>query len=361
MAEAAQDVHRRSIDMSVTIKDVAKLAGVSASTVTRTCQDHPAISQETKKKVREAMSALGYVSSYAQKETAADQRQDWPRSIGVALPPFTGRDIYENSFFLEAIGGISQACAQYGCTISLAIGSSEEELIQNARLLIDSGRADGFVVLYSRDHDAFIDYLHSRRMLYVLIGKVSTYPNDTVYVDNDNLMAAREATDYLLALGHRRIAFLGGESSYLFNQDRYAGYIQSLLQHQIEFKPIYSFTMESVTDPTAAGTLRSILTGEDAPTAILVSDDMMVIKLIRLLGQWGIQVPAQLSVITFNNSFVAVNSVPPLTAVDINPGQLGMEAARQLFLHLDTPAKLATKIIVPHKLIHRESCGAVDR
>ena len=88
--------------MSVTIKDVAKLAGVSASTVTRTCQNHPAISAETKKKVREAMSALGYVSSYTQREDTPEQNPDRPRSIAVALPPFTSRDIYENSFFLEA-------------------------------------------------------------------------------------------------------------------------------------------------------------------------------------------------------------------------------------------------------------------
>lgn len=339
--------------MSVTIKDVAKLAGVSASTVTRTCQNHPAISEETKKKVRSAMNTLGYVSSYPSNDAARER----PRAIAVALPPFTSEDVYENSFFLEAIGGISQACMENRCTISLAIGRNEDELIKNARLLIDSGRADAFVVLYSKDHDALIDFLHSGSMLYVLIGKVSVYPNDAVYVDNDNLMAAREATDYLIGLGHERIAFLSGESSYLFNQDRHSGYIQSLLQHRLTFQPEYSFSMETLSSEDGVRAFKDTLTGENAPTAILVSDDMMVIKLLRLLGQWGILVPEQLSVITFNNSFVALNSVPPLTAVDINPYELGMEAARQLFLYQDTPGKLATKIIVPHKLVVRESCA----
>lgn len=339
--------------MSVTIKEVAKLAGVSASTVTRTCQNHPAISEETKKKVRTAMNTLGYVSSYPSNGAPKER----PRAIAVALPPFTSEDVYENSFFLEAIGGISQACMEHQCTISLAIGRDEDELIKNARLLIDSGRADAFVLLYSRDKDALVDYLHSNRVLYVLIGKVSVYPNDTVYVDNDNLMAAREATDYLINLGHERIAFLSGESSYLFNQDRHSGYIQSLLQHQLAFQPEYSFSMDTLDNEDAVQTLKDTLTGPDAPTAILVSDDMMVARLLRLLGQWNIHVPEQISVITFNNSFVALNSVPPLTAVDINPYELGMEAARQLFLYQNTPGKLATKIIVPHRMVVRESCA----
>lgn len=339
--------------MSVTIKDVAKLAGVSASTVTRTCQNHPAISEETKKKVRSAMNTLGYVSSYPSNGIPKERH----RAIAVALPPFTSEDIYENSFFLEAIGGISQACMEHQCTISLTIGRDEDELIKNARLLIDSGRADAFVLLYSKDKDALVDYLHSNRILYVLIGKVSVYPNDTVYVDNDNLMAAREATDYLINLGHERIAFLSGESSYLFNQDRHSGYIQSLLQHQLAFQPEYSFSMDTLANADGLRTLRDILTGSSAPTAILVSDDMMVARLLRLLGQWNIHVPEQISVITFNNSFVALNSVPPLTAVDINPYELGMEAARQLFLYQDTPGKLATKIIVPHRMVVRESCS----
>lgn len=338
--------------MGVTIKDVAKLAGVSASTVTRTCQDHPAISEETKKKVRSAMDALGYISSYP----AARSPREHPRAIGVALPPFTSEDIYENSFFLEAIGGISRLCMENQCTISLAIGRNEDELIKNARLLIDSGRADAFVVLYSRDHDALIDFLHSSHVLYVLIGKVSVYPNDTVYVDNDNLMAAREATDYLIDLGHERIAFLSGDGSYLFNQDRHAGYIQSLLQHQLPFCPEHSISTEMLLEDQGIQSLRQLLTGRDSPTAILASDDMMVIKLLRLLGQWNIKVPEQLSIVTFNNSFVARNSVPMLTAVDINPFELGMEAARQIFLYQDSPGKPATKIIVPYKLIKRCSC-----
>lgn len=339
--------------MNVTIKDVAKLAGVSPSTVTRTCQDHPAISENTKQKVRDAMQALGYVSNH---QPAPPDRSN-VRSVGIVLPPLVSSDVSQNSFFLEAMNGVSLLCQEHSWTISLIIGNNDEDVLKNARLLIDCGRADSFIFLYSKARDMLIEHLHDSRIPYVLIGKASSYPSDTVYVDTDNLQASRDAVDYLVSLGHQKIAFLNGDPSYLFNQDRYAGYLQSLLQHQLPFHPEYTFTAEHLTMESSLEHLKQTFTGPSAPTAVLASDDMLAVKLERYLIQWNIRVPEQLSVITFNNSFVALNAFPPLTVVDINPRQLGMEAARQLILQENKPRELAAKLIVPHQLIHRSSCA----
>ena len=95
---------------------------------------------------------------------------------------------------------------------------------------------------------------------------------------------------------------------------------------------------------------------DSAPTAILVSDDILAVALEKVLIELGIRVPEQLSIISFNNSLFAQLTNPPLTSVDINSYQLGIEAASQIINHIENPNLLATKIIVPHRIIERNSC-----
>lgn len=339
--------------MSATIKDVAKLAGVSPSTVTRTCQNLPSISEETKRKVRSAMSALGYTSNYP------DPQQTAPavKSTAIIFPPFRRSDLSENTFYLKSSCGIASLCREYHWTVSMVMGETEEELLENAKLLIESGRADSFLFLYSKNQDILIDYFHSSGIPYVLIGKVSAYPSETIYVDSDNLLAAREAVDYLISLGHSRIAYLSGDTSFLFNQDRYAGYVQSLMQHQLPFLPEHTFHMEDLSQEAGLARMKSVFTGQSAPTALLVSDDMLIRELECRLIEWNIRIPEQLSLITFNDSSIALHHVPQLTAININPWQLGAEAVRQLKLHLDSPMDMASKVLVPHRLVIRDSCA----
>lgn len=340
--------------MAVTIKDVAKLAGVSPSTVSRTCQNHPAISDKTKRKVRNAMTALGYEPSKALPPEANPAK-----IIGIILPAFATQEIYQNSFFIEALRGIAQICGEQQYTNSLVIGDSDDILLKNTTNLICNGHADAFIFLYSKNQDPIADYLHSLDMLYVLLGKVTSYPNETIYVDTDNLLAGREAVDYLLQCGHQHIAYLNGDSSYLFNQDRYAGYMQALIQHDVPIRQEYYLTPQDLAEEEQYHKIERLFTSSDAPSAILVSDDMQAMKLEKILHTAKIQIPSQVSIITFNNSFYTANANPPITSVDINPYQLGYEAARQVIQHLNHPDLIATKSIIPHRLIERESCTSL--
>lgn len=337
--------------MAVTIKDVAKLAGVSPSTVSRTCQNHSAISDKTKRKVRSAMTALGYESN-----NVVPFHSNQTKAIGIILPAFVTQEIYRNSFFIEALRGIALICGEQQYTNSLIIGDSDDILLKNTTNLICSGHADAFIFLYSKNQDRIVDYLHNLGKLYVLLGKVTGYPNETIYVDTDNLLAGREAVDYLLQSGHRNIAYLNGDSNYLFNQDRHAGYIQALIQHDIPIRQEYYLTPQDLEEEETCHKIKNLFTGSDAPSAILVSDDMQVIKLERIFHAAKIKIPSQVSIITFNNSFYTANANPPITAMDINPYQLGCEAARQVIQHLKNPNLIATKSIIPHRLIERESC-----
>ena len=336
--------------MAVTIKDVAALAGVSPSTVSRTCKNNPSISEETKERVRKAMAELGYEPNF-QASNLASQNS---RTIGIILPA-SAKEVYENSFYLEAIQGISHYCNGRQYMTTIVTGQDEAEILDAVRSMSRSGKVDGFIILYSKKDDPVIDYLFNEGLLYILIGKATQYTNQTIYIDYDNLLAGREAAEYLYQLGHRRIAYLGSDSSLMFSADRKAGYQLALASHQLPVRPEYCVEVKNVSENNEEA-IRGLLMQKDRPTAILVSDDILAVSLERVCLENHLAIPEDLSIISFNNSLFARLTSPQLTSIDIGAGQLGSEAASQIINHIENPNLLATKIIVPHHLIERDSC-----
>ena len=170
-----------------------------------------------------------------------------------------------------------------------------------------------------------------------------------------NALAGEEATDYLYEMGHRRIAYFGVSNALLFSAERKRGYQMSLLKHGITPREEDCVEIDALNDAYEE-TLKALLTAPDRPTAMLVSDDILAVVLEQFCGKLGLHVPKDLSIVSFNNSLFSRITSPQLTTVDVNPYQLGMEAASQTINHIENPNLLATKIIVPHKLIPRESC-----
>lgn len=336
--------------MAVTIKDVAALAGVSPSTVSRTCKNNPSISEETKERVRKAMAELGYEPNF-QASNLASQNS---RTIGIILPA-SAKEVYENSFYLEAIQGISHYCNGRQYMTTIVTGQDETEILDAVRSMSRSGKVDGFIILYSKKDDPVIDYLFNEGLLYILIGKATQYTNQTIYIDSDNLLAGREAAEYLYQLGHRQIAYLGSDSSLMFSADRKAGYQLALASHQLPVRPEYCVEVKNVSENNEEA-IRGLLMQKDRPTAILVSDDILAVSLERVCLENHLAIPEDLSIISFNNSLFARLTSPQLTSIDIGAGQLGSEAASQIINHIENPNLLATKIIVPHHLIERDSC-----
>lgn len=339
--------------MAVTIKDVAKFAGVSPSTVSRVCNDNPAISKETRERVQKAMAELGYelpVSAEAQTPQAI-------KTIAIILPP-SDREAYENTFYLKAIRGISQVCNQRQVASTVVTGKDYAEILRSIQTLHRSGSVDGFIMLYSKPNDIVIDYLCDQGLLYVIVGKANELTGQTICIDNDNLLAGREAADYLHSLGHRRIGYLGSKNDFGYTADRRAGYQLSLLLHQLPIRSDYSVEMEHVNSEGTIA-LQALLNREDRPTAFVVSDDMLALALERVCVQMQLSIPEDVSIIAFNNSLYAQLASPQLTAVDINSYQLGQEAANQIINHAENPNLLTTKIIVPHRIVERSSCRRI--
>ena len=339
--------------MAVTIRDVAALAGVSPSTVSRTCKDHRSISEETKIRVRRAMDQLGYEYS-APQEVSNIQTS---RTIGIILPLST-RQTYENPFYLEAIRGISQFCNGHKYISTIITGQNSEEVMEAIQTMVSGNHVDGFIVLYSKEDDAIVDYLYSEGFTYVLIGKAKQFVNQTIYIDNDNILAGKEATEYLISLGHKKIAYLGSESIMVFSSDRKTGYQMALLQNDLPVDKKYCVEVDHVFMDECKHLLE-MLKSEDRPTAMVVSDDILAVSLERVCNQCGLSIPEDLSIISFNDSLFAKLTSPQLTSVDVNSFQLGIEAASQLINHVENPNLLATKIIVPHRIVKRDSCKEI--
>ncbi len=331
--------------MAVTIKDVAKRAGVSPSTVSRTINDHYSISEETKQRIRLIMDELGYTTNKSVEKV---------KSIGVVFPK-SQQDAYENPFYLEAVRGIGFICNQRQYNMNIITGANDHEL----RTSIRNCNADGYIFLYSDLGDKMIDYIYEQNHLFVLIGKPTRMVNETLCVDTDNVQAAHEAVNYLATLGHKKIAYIGTEDKRVFSYDRKMGYLHGMEENELEIRDDYLLTMSSSLsyDPDV---ILDLIKSDHCPTAFVVCDDIFAITLDRLIKRSGKKVPDDISIISFNNSIFSRLMEPPLTSFDINSRQLGIEAANQLIKHIETPNLYATKIIVPYFLVMRKSCRYID-
>ena len=336
--------------MPTTIKDIAKRAGVSPSTVSRVCNNNPSISKETRDRVQKIIDEMGYELPASQ-----DTLPSLPlRNIGIILPP-SDRETYENSFYLKAIRGISQVCNLHHAATTIITGQDFEEILYSVKDLHQSSSIDGFIILYSLPEDIVVNYLCEQGQLYVIIGKAGELAYQTVCIDNDNLEASREAASYLYKLGHRRIGYIGSKHPYLYAADRRAGYQLSMLVNGLDAREDYIIEMESV-NSQAACNLKTLLQRDDRPTAFVVSDDLLALALERVCAQMGLSIPDDISIIAFNNSLYAQLASPQLTAVDINSYQLGQEAAHRILNHIENPNLPTTKVVVPYRIVERGSC-----
>lgn len=142
--------------MAVTIKDVAAAAGVSPSTVSRTCKDSPSISRETKERVRRVMAQLGY-----QPNLETEPVEAFSKTIGIILPS-SQRDVYENAFHLEIIRGIGQFCNQRQYVNTVITGQDDAEVLDAIQSMVANAQVDGFILLYSKKDCPVAAYLRGR-------------------------------------------------------------------------------------------------------------------------------------------------------------------------------------------------------
>lgn len=330
--------------MMATIKDVAKRAGVSPSTVSRTLKDNPSISEETKVKVRAAMDELGYVPNSAAQMLATGLTH----SLGVVLPPLTDRENISQPFYMEILAAINEEASCNSQVVSIATGATLEELVKQVELMHRQKRADGFIILYSETKDPVKDYLLKENAPFVVVGAAVDNNNKVTYIDNDNKELGKEAVNYLRTKGHQKIGFVTDDLFGQVGQERYQGYIEATKEFNLETYPELVFSSKVI------DLLKENLKSNQL-TALIVKDDLIALRFIQWLNNQGIRVPEDYAIISFNNSTFAEIMHPFLTTYDINIKELGKESVLRLLDLLKNPKTKAQKITIPFKLIERES------
>lgn len=333
--------------MAVTIKEVAKLAGVSPSTVSRVIANHPRISEETSKRVREVMEELGYHPNVMAKSLASRTT----RTIAVVLPR-PAEELLLNFFFYELIRGVLAQLTRAGYDMLMAGGSNEQEELETVKRLVQSGRVDGMLLLYSRTSDPVIRFLRKENVPFVLLGRSLDF-DDVPSVDNDNVQAAYDATKHLIAQGQRQIGFVSGSHKLAMTQDRMAGYTKALAEAGLPFKEGWVVEGEFLLE-SGYRAMASIMSQPEPPTALVVIDDVVAFGVLKGLTELGYRIPQDVAIVSFNNIALTELTMPPITSVDVGTYQLGYTAS-QMVLRMIQQVEITTRQIIPHRLVVRES------
>ncbi|MFJ7936098.1 LacI family DNA-binding transcriptional regulator [Sporosarcina sp. NPDC096371] len=338
--------------MSVTIKDVAARANVAPSTVSRVLSDSPHISDKTKRKVHKVMDEMGYHMNY----NARNLAQQSTKTIGIVMKNSTEESMY-NTFFPEVIRGISGLCSKYDFSISLTTGESEEEIFNDTVKMVRGKRVDGMIVLYSKKDDRVVPYLIESGIPFVVIGKPLIEPSKIMFVDNDNVQASKEATDYLLNLGHSKIAFIGEDTEFEVGEARLNGFSQAMKERQLDIPEQYLKNLQP--DANHGGrVITELMELANPPTALVVTNDLNALIILSALSERGKKVPDDISLISFNNSIISRVSNPPLTTVDTQIFQLGYESASCLIELVKDPSMFKKSVVIPTSIVERKSCVA---
>ncbi|WP_066072639.1 LacI family DNA-binding transcriptional regulator [Neobacillus soli] len=337
--------------MNVTIKDVATLANVAPSTVSRVIADSPRISEATKQKVKQAMEELGYHPNLNARNLASQST----KALGLVMP--SSKDVgFQNPFFPTVLQGISDGAQEKNYALHMTTGKSEKEILDAVIQMVQGKRVDGVVLLTSKVKDEVISYLKAREFPFVLIGKPYKDVEEITHVDNDNVRAMKDATEYLIKLGHSQIGFIGGSLDLIVTVDRLQGYKKAIVHAGIDARKDYIIHQEFLREGGQEA-VRALMQLEHPPSALVVADDFMALGVLNTLDELGIRVPEDISIVGFNNLLLAELAKPPLTSVDINIFELGYQASKSLIQKIENRNEPTKRLIISHRIVERLSCS----
>ncbi len=330
--------------MPTTIKDVAKMAGVSPSTVSRVIGNHPKISQATKDRVAEAMETLQYrpnaiARSLANKTT---------KTLGLLLPN-SDEDLLQNPFYVQVMRGISRYAQKAGYYILYSYTDHEEQEIKMLDELLHSKWVDGVILTTIRENDRCVEFLRANQHHFVVIGTPEEHGDEILWVDNNNINAMYEVVASLVEKGHKRIAFIGGPHEFAVTRYRLRGYQKALKHYGIPFQP--EWVVERDYTEKAGYEVAKELFERAELDAIVTTDDLIAFGAQKALLELG---KNEVALTGFNNTILAEYKTPPISSVDIKAEALGYEAAKLLITNLKEKSDV-THCLIDAEFIERES------
>ena len=299
----------------VTIKDIARELGVSISTVSRALKDHPDISPQTKKLVRDLVEKLKYKPN----AVALSLRSQRTNIIGVVVPEIV------HHFFSSVISGIDEAAMAAGYNVMIfQSNESYEREIMDIQSLINS-RVDGVLISIAKGSRKFghIKQLIDNNIPVVLFDRdCDEIDTDKVLVDD--FEAAFHAVEYLIKTGCRRIAHFSGPQHLQIGYLRKRGYISALEKNGIKVNDDYVIPCDSY--ESALEITRVLMSRPDPPDAIFTVNDMTAVGTLNTIKSMGFKVPDEISIVGFTDALVSSVTDPLLTTVGQHGYEIGKKA-----------------------------------
>ncbi len=336
--------------MPVTIKDIAREAEVSHSTVSRALNGSPLIAAETTERIRQTANKLGYLPSAA----ARTLKTNRSHALGVII-----RNV-DDPFFSEILQGIEEVAQASGYSLFMAASLRDQERERGIVQAMVEHRVDG-VMICSTTVSA--EHSHQLARFGVPIVVINNQAAETYRysIYHDDVDGSRQVTRHLIELGHQKIAYLGNASAGRSTLERLAGFQQELKTAKIPIPSAYIHEVSGGGPENGQAGLEHFLSLDDRPTALVCYNDMMALGVLKGLNLAGLGVPAQMSVTGFDNIVFSAYSTPPLTTFHQPKRFIGAEAARLVLGLLNNPqnhnAGPKIQMLKGHLLV-RSSTGA---
>ena len=333
--------------MSVSIRDVARRAGVSASTVSRVINDNAPVAKDTRRRILDAIESLSYVPHVGARSLSTRKTH----TIGVLLP-----DLY-GEFFSELIRGIDQAARRNRHHVMVS-GSHSDPAELEAMLRALRGRVDGLVIM-APDVNAYPLIARFGRAVPTVL--LDSDPGcDLPSITIDNYGGARAVTDHLLGLGHRRIALVGGPDHNRDAGERARGWRDSLAAAGLtpDERLVFPGDFTELLGHAAGSSIGRLA---PLPDAVFAANDAMAFGCLAAFGEAGLRVPEDIALAGFDDIPIARYTSPPLTTVRVSIAELGARAMSRLVKLMGNQVTdddwrretLSTELVV------RASCGAL--
>ncbi len=336
----------------VSIKEVARLAGVSIATVSRCINTPEKVREQTRNRVEAAILETGYSPN----ALAQSFRRGRTNRVMVVLPTIG------DPFFSSVMHGIQVAARAKGYSVIIVETQFNTMPADEIGAMLVSRQTDGIILLASTSpFGTEIQSARSRQRLPIVIGCETISPELAGFpsVHIDNVAAATEATAYLIGRGHERIAMITGQRSSLLTRDREHGYRAAMRDAGLEIEDGWVIEGDMNLDGAMRATA-TLLDHRSRPTAVFCANDEMAIGCVHAVKAAGLTVPGDISVMGFDDIRYAEVMDPPLTTIAQPTEEIGERAMYRLCREIEDAPQAPDDApeIVPHKLIVRQSVAA---
>ncbi|NVZ84681.1 LacI family DNA-binding transcriptional regulator [Pseudomonas yamanorum] len=326
-----------------TMEDVARIAGVSTSTVSHVLNGTRKVSPDTVQAVQSAIRQLGYIPNTLARSLA----RSTTNTIGVAISALS------NHYFSETVHAMETECAKHGYMMLFVDTHDDPEQELRVVTALHHRRVDGILLAPSTGSLA-LEYLLVNEVPAVLVDRMMSDRFDQVGVENTQSTQALVA--HLIEHGHRRIGFISGRAGLGTSDERVAGYQAALLAAQLPFDPQLLVNGGSSSEPARQAT-QQLLALDTPPTAIMAGNNLMTLGAMHALRDARIEVPGQMALVGFDDFEWADFFVPRLTLIAQPVQELGAQAVNLLLERMASPKRKKHSVRLAPTLKIRNSCG----